>query len=89
MLTHREERRAAAKVEFIRLMIATVVSGVIMVVAALIYLSRGQEMSTSMIAAVIIGVFVSIVLGAGLMAAGFYSSRSGHDDDATGPPGKL
>lgn len=85
----RVERRAAAKVEFIRLMVATVVAGVLMVVGALYYLSRGEAMSTAMIAAVILGVFFSIVIGAGLMAAGFYSSRSGHDEDATGPPGKL
>lgn len=83
-----QEIRAAAKTEFVRLMILIVVIGAITVAGALIYLSRDEAMSGAMIVAVIAGVFVSIVLGAGLMAAGFYSSRSGHDDDAAEPPGQ-
>ena len=31
-----------------------------------------------------IGVFISILLGGGLMAAGFLSSNSGHDERAAG-----
>ena len=38
--------------------------------------------------ALIAGAFGTIVLGCGLMALSFYSSRSGHDEDAWNDPEK-
>lgn len=81
--------RATAKMNFIRTVSVVAVIGVLTVIAALIYLSLTNSLRTPMVVAVIGGVFFSVVLGAGLMAVGFYSERSGIDDDATGPPGPI
>lgn len=79
------ERRTTAKIGFKRFMIWTCIAGVLMVVAALVYLSAGEDpLSGHMIVATAAGVFLSVLLGAGLMAIGFYSSNSGHDDSAAG-----
>ncbi len=51
-----------------------------MVAAALIYLHASGSMSATLVVTVVLGVFVSIVLGGGLMAMGFYSANSGVDD---------
>ncbi len=51
-----------------------------MVAAALIYLASWGSLTATLVVTVTFGVFVSIVLGGGLMAAGFFSSDSGHDD---------
>ena len=82
----RDERRARAKGAFIRLMVLVVIAGVVMVGAVLAYLSRFTDMPLAMIVAVVGGVFVSVVLGAGLMATVFYSARSGHDEEAGEQP---
>lgn len=79
------ERRKLAMASFKRRIIWLGIVGVVMVAGALWYLSLGGgPVSIHVVAAVIFGVFISVVLGGGLMAAGFFSSRGGYDDDATG-----
>lgn len=78
-----------AKADFVRMMIWICAIGVLMVIGALYYLSRGDgPLTIHMIVAAIAGVFFSVVLGTGLMAAAFFSDKSGHDERATGAPAK-
>lgn len=81
-MPHDQKRLADAKTSFGKLMLWSVVAGVLMTIAAIVFLSATGPMSGAMIVATIIGVFVSVVLGAGLMAVGFLSSNSGHDENA-------
>lgn len=74
------EKNAALHV-FRRLMLYLLAAATLMVGTALIYLSSTGALTPTLVIAVTIGVFVSIMLGGGLMAAGFFSARSGHDDD--------
>lgn len=69
--------------ELRRLLVWIVVAAVATVVAALGYLSATGELTTAMVLATIFGVFVSVVLGGGLMAAMFFSNKSGHDRGMT------
>jgi flagellar basal body-associated protein FliL len=73
---------AGAKASFWRLIIYLAVAGVLMVAAALYYFSLYGPLTPSLVITITIGVFVSIMLGGGLMAAGFLSSNSGHDERA-------
>ena len=78
-----QQERKAARVFFRRMMIWISVVAILMVAAALFYLTAGDEpVRPHMIVAAIIGVFLSVVIGAGLMAAVFFSGRSGHDEEA-------
>ena len=51
------------------------------VAAALLYLHLTGDLSLHMVIATILGVFFSVLLGAGLMAASYFSDKSGHDRD--------
>jgi len=75
-------RQDAARAGFVRLMIYTVVTGVLMVAGALVYLALSAGLTVTMVIATTVGVFLSVLLGAGLMALGFLSSNSGHDEEA-------
>lgn len=78
-----KEREDAARASFKRMMIWICVFAVFMVGGALLYLTSGSgKVSPHMIVAAILGVFMSVVIGAGLMAAVFFSSKSGHDEEA-------
>lgn len=80
------KERESAKSEFLRMVIWIAVAGVIMVAGALWYLSLYGPLRLHMVVATIAGVFVSVLLGSGLFAAGFFSDKSGHDQkvsDAT------
>src|SRR5690606_4106132 len=78
-----KEREAAARAGFKRMMLWICVVAVFMVGGALLYLTAGSgEVSPHMVIAAILGVFLSVVIGAGLMAAVFFSSKSGHDEEA-------
>ena len=68
-----------AKAEFRRIMIWIVGVAVLMVIGALAYLRATGELTTHLVVATIFGVFVSVLLGAGLFAAAFFSDKSGHD----------
>jgi len=63
-------------------------AGVLMVVAALVYLRLVGEWSAHAVVATILGVFFSVLLGSGLFALAFFSSKSGHDASATGKSSK-
>ena len=58
-----------------------VVAAIVMVVAALFYLHATGDLTPNMIVATVLGVFLSVLLGAGLMAASYFSAKSGHDRD--------
>ncbi len=55
------------------------IAGIAMTVGALAYLARSGPMSPTLVFTVVAGVFVSILLGGGLMALGFFSASTGHD----------
>ena len=57
--------------------------GVLTVIGALVYLRAMGAWSLHAVIATIAGVFISILLGCGLFALAFFSSKSGHDDDVT------
>lgn len=78
-----KERETAARASFKRMMMWICVVAVFMVGGALFYLTAGTgRVSPHMIIAAILGVFLSVVIGAGLMAAVFFSSKSGYDEEA-------
>ena len=75
--------RASIWQRFRRMMGWMAVAAVIAVLLALIYLkSFGEPVSLHMQIATILGVGLTVLVGTGLMALVFLSSRSGHDDDA-------
>ena len=76
-------RQAAARADFFRMMRWIVAAGVILVIAALILLSRQGLARPPVVIGTIVGVFFSILLGCGLFAAAFFSDKSGHDEDAS------
>jgi len=56
------------------------------VVIALVYFRQGgSPVPVQMIIAASLGVFFTVMIGTGLMALAFLSSRSGHDEDAAAP----
>ena len=76
--------RAALKLRFRRTMAWMAVAAFVCVLLALIYLkSFGEEVSIHMQIATILGVGLSVLVGTGLMALIFLSSRSGHDENVT------
>jgi small-conductance mechanosensitive channel len=79
MPTNREQ----AILEFRRIIVWILAAAVVMVVAALGYLGLTGDLTTSMVIATIVGVFVSVLLGCGLFAAAFFSDKSGIDQDVT------
>lgn len=86
--------RQKARSDFRRMIRLAVVAAALMVAAAMAYLASTGELSVHMVVATTIGVFFSVLLGAGLMAASYFSDKSGHDrevgdaarsDDPDGP----
>lgn len=75
--------RQKARADFRRMLILAVVAAVVMVAAAMVYLLMTGDLTADMVIATIIGVFLSVLLGGALMAASFFSSKSGHDRDVT------
>ena len=76
-----DRRRALA--EFRRMMLWISLAGVLMVAGALWYLSLYEPLRLHMVVATVLGVFFSVLLGAGLFAAAFFSDKSGHDQNVT------
>ncbi len=77
---------------FWRLIACLVIAGVLMAAAAIWYLSTYGPLTPTLVVTTVFGVTVSIILGGGLMAMGFLSSNSGHDERAaaaTAPPEKA
>lgn len=82
--SNNDARISRARASFWRLIAYLAVAGVAMVAAALYYLSLYGPLTLTLVLATSVGVFISILLGGGLMAAGFLSSNSGHDELAAG-----
>ena len=77
------EQRERATKDFRRMMRLIVVMAILMVFAGLAYASLFGELTVHLIVATVLGIFLSVVLGAGLFALAFFSDKSGHDDDVT------
>ncbi len=81
------ERTALAWTRYKKLMSWMATAAVAAVLLALIYLkSSGDAVSVHMVIATIAGVGLSVLLGTGLMGLVYFSSHSGHDDEAAGDP---
>ncbi|WP_349514777.1 hypothetical protein [Erythrobacter sp. NFXS35] len=77
-----ESRRDEARRQFKQMLLAIFVISGIVLAAVLWWMSTQGDLRLHMVIATIAGVFASMLLGAGLMALAFYSSKSGKDDDA-------
>ena len=75
--------RQQALAEFRRIMKWVAAIAVLMVVGALTYLALTGDLTPNMVIATTLGVFFSVLLGCGLFAAAFFSSKSGHDQHIT------
>jgi peptidoglycan/LPS O-acetylase OafA/YrhL len=75
--------RQAALAEFKRIMKWIAVIAVLMVAGALTYLYLTSTLDTNTVIATTLGVFFSVLLGCGLFAAAFFSSKSGYDEKVT------
>nr|WP_294851701.1 hypothetical protein [uncultured Sphingomonas sp.] len=76
------EREKATR-DFIRMARWIIGIGVLMAIGAIIYLAATGDLYFHMVVATLGGVFISVVLGCGLMAASFFSDKSGHDQIVT------
>jgi uncharacterized membrane protein (DUF441 family) len=74
---------AQAMAEFKRIIAIIAVIAVLMVAGALTYLHLMSTLTTNMVIATTLGVFLSVLLGCGLFAAAFFSDKSGHDQNVT------
>ncbi len=80
------EPEIRARADMKRMLRWIALAGVVLVVAALWYISLFGPLNVVNVSATIGGVFLSVLLGCGLFSLGFYSSKSGHDEasrDAT------
>ena len=73
--------KAKALAEFRRIMKWILLAAVVMVAGALFYLQSSGDLTVHTVVATILGVFLSVLLGCGLFAAAFFSSKSGLDQD--------
>ena len=78
-----KSKQQAAR-EFRRMVKWIALAGVLMVIAALVYLRLMGAWGLHAVIATILGVFVSVLLGCGLFALAFFSDKSGHDADVSG-----
>ena len=76
-----ERQRHVAELR--KLLIWVIAAAVVMVIGALFYLSATGDLTVAMILATVFGAFVSVLLGGGLMAAMFFSDKSGIDQQTT------
>jgi peptidoglycan/LPS O-acetylase OafA/YrhL len=76
-----ERQRAIA--EFKRIMKWIALIAVLMVAGALTYLYFTSTLDANTVIATTLGVFFSVLLGCGLFAAAFFSSKSGYDEKVT------
>jgi cytochrome c biogenesis factor len=75
--------RQQAIAEFRRIMTWIAVIAILMVAGALTYLYATSSLDVNTIVATTLGVFFSVLLGCGLFAAAFFSSKSGYDENVT------
>ena len=83
MLGPMASERQQAVAEFKRIMTWIAVIAVLMVAGALTYLYFTSSLDTNTVIATTLGVFFSVLLGCGLFAAAFFSSKSGYDQNVT------
>ena len=76
-------QRQEALAEFKRILKWIALIAVLMVVAALTYLYVYSSLDVNTVIATTLGVFFSVLLGCGLFAAAFFSSKSGYDQNVT------
>ena len=72
-----------AKAEFFRIVRWIVAIAGIFTAGAILYLGVTGELYLHIVIATIGGAFFSVLLGCGLMAASFFSDKSGHDQTVT------
>ena len=75
--------RQAALAEFKRIMKWIALIAALMVVGALTYLYFTSSLDANTVIATTRGVFFSVLIGCGLFAAAFFSSKSGYDEKVT------
>jgi peptidoglycan/LPS O-acetylase OafA/YrhL len=75
--------RQQAVAEFKRILKWIAVIAVLMVAGALTYLYFTSTLDANTVIATTLGVFFSVLLGCGLFAAAFFSSKSGYDEKVT------
>jgi 4-hydroxybenzoate polyprenyltransferase len=80
--------KQGAATELRRMLKWIVFIAVVMVVAALAFEASQGPLYVNQVIATVLGVFISMVLGCGLFALAFFSSKSGHDDDVRGATGR-
>lgn len=78
-----DDPREKAQQEFRRMVGWIVLFGVVLAIAAILYLALTGELFLHMVVATLGGVFLTVLLGCGLMAATFFSDKSGHDRTVT------
>ena len=78
-----QDERQNARADFRRMMKWILLAAVVMVAGALAYLAASGDLTSDMVIATVLGVFVSVLLGSGLMAAAYFSDKSGHDRDVS------
>ncbi len=83
-MVHHESGAAA---EFRKMLKWIGLAAVLMVIVALAYLKAMGSVTVHTVAATILGVLFSVLLGCGLFALAFFSSKSGHDDDVNSAAG--
>jgi hypothetical protein len=83
------ERAHRAWLHYRRTMRWMVLASVVAALLAIFYLwATGTEMRLHLVIATLAGVFLSVLLGTGLMGLLFASNMSGADDAASGPERK-
>ena len=75
--------RQQAVAEFKRILKWIAAIAVLMVAGALTYLYLTSTLDANTVIATTLGVFFSVLLGCGLFAAAFFSSKSGYDEKVT------
>jgi hypothetical protein len=75
--------RQQAVAEFKRIIKWIAGIAVLMVAGALTYLYETSSLDVNTVIATTLGVFFSVLLGCGLFAAAFFSSKSGYDQNVT------
>ena len=73
--------KSSAAAEFRRMIKWIAIVAVLMVIGALAYLDMMGDLSLHAAIAMVLGVFLSVLLGCGLFALAFFSDKSGHDED--------
>jgi hypothetical protein len=76
-----QDERQNARADFRRMMKWILLAAVVMVAGALALLAASGDLTGDIVIATVLGVFVSVLLGSGLMAAAYFSDKSGHDRD--------